>query len=156
MNRTILILLSTSLFSGCCIFVPDGGFCRDSISSAVCGGTAVGYTATVVAYGESSLIVVPVSKIKEDTEWRFILRPLGNNAALENATVTISGKTTPGNNAWIDTAGTGPGDAIQGSFSADGTLAACVKPPVSTPAQYWYIVNVEGVGTLDPRADIEE
>lgn len=158
MRNVLTILVVSMLFAGCCTFRPDGGFCKKGFASGACGGPVTGYTGTVVAYGESSMVVVPISHIRENTEWRFILRPIGNSATLENATVTITGKVppAPGDNAWINTAGPGA-TIISGSYNgaANHMLTACVKPPVPDEASYYYIVDIDGVGVLDPRADID-
>jgi len=78
------------------------------------------------------------------------------NDSVKDKEVTITGKVPPepGDNTWIDTAGTGLGNAIKGTYDNDKVLKACVKPPISAPASYYYIVDIDKVGTLDPRADV--
>jgi len=158
MRRILAIVLVSTLFSGCCL--TDGAFCKGSFHSAACGGEVEGYTWTAVAYGDSKMLVVPLSKIRNDTEWRFILKPVRLPtdpplANYENATVTITGKTAA--DTWINTAG--PGNSlITGDFATNDTLTACVKglPDITVDTDYSYIVDVATVGRLDPRGRVEK
>lgn len=154
------ILLVAALFAGCS---TDGKFRKKTFNSTVCGGTVSGYSVTYVAYGDAKLLVIPLTKIRNDTEWRFILKPLKLRKSVSGndyggSKVTITGKATPGNNDWINTAGTGPGDEISGTYNgaADHTLRACVKimPAPALHESFYFAVDVEDVGTLDPRADV--
>ena len=163
MRRTLTILLITALFAGC----ADGKFRSKIIPSAVCGGTVDGYTVTYIAYGDSKLVVIPISIISDQTEWRFILRPvkIGKSVSgddYKGKKVTITGMSPaepPGHNDWIDTAGTASGNAISGTYNdaADHMLTACVKElPDTTPGTtYEFVVDVQDVGTLDPRAKVK-
>ena len=86
------------LLAGCC--TTGGNFCKRSLPSDVCAtGTISGYTLTGIAYGDSSLIVVPISHIRRDTEWRFRLQPIKLDSDYEDykdAIVTIEGKPAEG------------------------------------------------------------
>jgi len=150
MPRLITVLLISVIFAGC-----DGTFRSRPFQSAACNARVEGYTATYVAYGDSKLVVIPLSKIHENTEWRFILRPLdiGNARSgidFKNLMVTIKGKRSPGPDDWIDVSGT-----YNGSAADKHTLVECVKPPVGlTGTEYTYLVTVEEVGKLDPRGRI--
>lgn len=157
MRRILTIIFVSALLSACC---TDGNFCDRAFNSAACNGPVEGYTITAVAYGDSKMAVIPLSNIRNDTEWRFILGPISmptdpTTSDYESATVTISGKGA--NDAWINTAG--PGNTpITGSFAADGTLTACVRglPDTSVGAEYSYLVHVDTIGTLDPRGRVED
>lgn len=149
------ILVVAVIFAAC-----DGTFRSRPFESTVCGGQVAGYTATIVAYADSSLIVIPLSKIHLNTEWRFVLVPkiLGKSLSGEDykdKIVTIKGKRPE--DAWINTAGPS-GGAITGTFETadDNMLTACVNiaPEPALGTAYYYVVEVEDVGTLDPRADI--
>ena len=163
MRRVLITLVVTTLFSGCCSFTRNGGFCEKAIFSPACASGSTGYTSTVVAYGDSTLVVVPLSDIRNNTEWRFILAPADirwsekSNGYYNDKKVTITGKVdlvNPGHNDWINTAGPGA-TAISGTFRDDKVLTACVNPPNPMPGEeYYYDVEVEEVGTLDPRADL--
>jgi len=166
MRRILTILLVTALFVGC----ADGKFRSKIIPSAACGGTVDGYTVTYIAYGDSKLVVIPLSIISDQTEWRFILRPLkiGKSGSVDDykgKKVTITGMSPadpplpPDHNSWIDTAGTAPGNEISGTYNgaADHMLTACVKglPDTTRGTTYKFVVDVQDVGTLDPRADVQ-
>lgn len=157
MKKILLIISVSVLFSGCCT-MTDGAFCSGSFNSVACGGQVSGYTHTAVVYGDSKMAVIPISQIKEDTEWRFILAPvtLPNDppgSDYPNATVTITGKSA--GDVWIDTAGPA-GMQISGDFATDTILTACVRGlPVSlVGTEYNFEVTVTGVGTLDPRGRV--
>ena len=154
--RKILPFISVSiLFSGCCSMI-DGNFCKKDFDSVACGGPVSGYSHTAVVYGDSHMIVIPISKIKENTEWRFILAPVtlpGDPNNYETAAVTITGKNA--DDVWIDTAG--PSSMlITGDFATDKILTACVKglPNLLPGTEYNFEVTVSGVGTLDPRGRV--
>lgn len=136
--------------------MTDGAFCKDDFNSVACGTPVSGYTHTAVVYGDSKMLVIPISQIKEDTEWRFILAPVtlpGDPIDYRTAAVTITGKNV--DDVWIDTAG--PSNTpITGSFATDTMLTACVKglPTSVVGTEYNFEVKVTGVGTLDPRGRV--
>lgn len=147
MKRIMPILLVAVIATAC-----DGTFRARPFESSVCGERVAGYTATFVAYGDSHLVVIPLSTISVDTEWRFILRPTDISKAdpglpLREKLVTISGKDSPRDD-WINVSGT-----YTGTSSDKHTLRLCVRPTVAADT-YYYIVNVADVGQLDPRADV--
>lgn len=149
MNKATLILFSGFLFAGC---VSDGGFHPKPITGGPCGDVS-GFTLTAIAYGDSSLVVVPISKIRPDTEWRFELAPItkpSDTVDYRNANVKIIGKPStamPGQNDWIN---------VGGQKGTDGTLTECVPATLPIGNTYEYFVEVEFVGTLDPRANVIE
>jgi len=150
MPRIMTILLVSVIFAGC-----DGTFRSRGFQSTACNAQVEGYTATFIAYGDSKLVVIPLSDIRPDTEWRFILRPLSvgdvNPDVYKNALVTIKGKRFPGDDDWIEVSGT-----YNGTANDKHTLRECVKPPVATDGTtYTFLVNVAGVGELDPRGRIK-
>ena len=150
MRRILTMLLVTALLASC----VDGRFQKKSFTSAKCGANMQGYTVTYVAYGDSKLVVIPLSKIKERTEWRFILRPLQlskarPNVDFKNSTVTIKGKRSPEDD-WISESGT-----YNGTAADKHTLIECIGTGLAEPT-YFYMVEVEDVGELDPRADVYE
>jgi len=135
----------------------DGNYCTKNFHSVACNTQVDGYTHTAVVYGDSTMTVIPISKIKENTEWRFILAPVTHPSDpnnYETAAVTITGKNA--NDLWIDTAGPS-GTLITGDFATDKILTACVKglPNSAVGAEYFFEVNVAGVGTLDPRGHVQ-
>ena len=71
MYRSILLVGIALALAGC-----NGKFVRDTFTSSACGGVPFrGYTATHIAYGDSYLVVIPISKIRPETEFRFVLSP---------------------------------------------------------------------------------
>jgi len=157
--RKILAIISVSvLFSGCC---TNGSFCKGPISSAACGGDVDGYTRTAIAYGDGKLVVVPISTIKANTEWRFYLVPLDNLGGItppEDTSVIIKGQDpadpplkSGGNNEWIDTSGDyGSAD----SLGKVRYLAQCTPETLVHGDEHKFEVTVEGIGTLDPRGRV--
>ncbi len=157
MQRIIWILLATIIIGGC-----DGTFRTRTFVSSVCGGEVTGFTATAILYADSKLVVIPISEIRPNTEWRFILEPrlLRSSKSTEDfkdKVVTITGKRAE--DAWINSAGTGAGGAITGTFNSatDHMLRACVNIPVNTAedTEYQYMVAVDDIGDLDPRAKVK-
>ena len=154
MQRLTTVLLATLIMAGC-----DGTFHSRSFYSDACGKEVVGYTHTVVLYTDSKLAVIPISKIRPDTEWRFylapkLLRKADTGDRYEDNVVTITGKRAQ--DSWINTAGEG-GGAITGTFQADRILTGCVNIPTNTPdgTEYYYIVEVDEIGVLDPRGRVK-
>ncbi len=168
MRRILLILVITVISAGC---ATDGRFHKKIFTSTICGGEVSGYSVTYVAYGDAKLLVIPLSKIRVNTEWRFILQPLQLRKSVSTVdykaqTVTITGKNAA--DAWINTAGpgagtgiwvgTGAGGSITGTYdgAANHTLTACVKnlPNTAVGTAIHFNVDVVTVGRLDPRANV--
>ena len=159
--RKFIILLCVLVASAGC---RDGQFIRSTFTSSTCGGGGIsfsGYTVTAVHYGDSRLFVLPISKVRPDTEFRFGLLPKVKNTdppvnyrdAFVSITSDDDDSDTPAN--WLD---------VSGTLNNDGkTLVTCVPPAAGlTKNQYKYKVTVSWPGTaavdtlgyLDPRADI--
>lgn len=159
MRRILTILLVPMLFAGCC--TTGGKFCKGSIPSAACEGTVTGYTFTGIGYGDSKLVVVPISRLHAGTEWRFRLQPIRLDSDPEgvnyrNVNVTIEGKPagdppTMDHNGWISASG-----SYKSTAAAAHTFAVCVPADVPIGTIYEYLVEVDLVGTIDPRGDVEE
>jgi hypothetical protein len=114
-----------------------------------------------VHYGDSRLIVLPISKIRPESEFRFALLPKIRKTDppvnYEDAFVSISSDDddtdTPPD--WLD---------VSGTLSGDGKFLVTCVPPESglTKTQYKYKVTVswpgvapaDTLGYLDPRADV--
>jgi hypothetical protein len=110
------------------------------------GGTWVN-----VRYGDSQLKVKSKIKVQKGSGIEFRLKPdkkQSDPVDYENVKVTISGKTKDENgnpitkNNWIN---------VAGNAKDDGTLAVCADVDIG---DYEYLVEVEGVGTLDPRVNV--
>ena len=157
--RKILVIISVSvLFSGCC---TNGSFCKGRIASAACGVDVDGYTRTAVAYGDGKLVVIPISTIKANTEWRFYLVPLdnlGGRTPPENTSITIKGQhpadppvASGGDNEWIETAGD---YGTANSLGKVRYLAQCTPETLVQGDDHKFEVTVDGIGTLDPRGRV--
>ena len=147
----LLIALALSL-SAC-----DGTFRTKKFSSSKCDELGLpvnvgGYTLTLVHYGDSRLMVIPISEIDEQSEFRLKLFPKKRRNTDQydytQMMVKISSPDDDGDSPpnWLEASGTA---------AADGTLVICV-PPTLTKHSYKYDVVVEQVGQLDPRADVKE
>ena len=104
-----------------------------------------GWTRTIVHYGDSRVIVVPLSKVKAGQEFRFYLIPqLKGRGATDytNANVTIDGKRSPEDD-WFT--------PISGQAS-DTYIFKCVDASLPVNATVEYNVDVRFAGDTEPRA----
>ena len=152
MKRILIMFVVTVISAGC---ATDGRFRSVSITGGPCGDVS-GYTVTGIAYADSKLVVVPISRIRPDTEWRFYLRPVTNPNDPDNyrdAMVTIKGKfpatnPPPDRSDWIDVAGSYNG--TPGHY-----LVECVPAALTSGEEFEFLVDVQFVGELDPRAKVD-
>jgi len=144
MKKTIVILLSTIFVAGC----PDGKFIKRSIANS-CGGT--GWTLTAIHYGDSRIVVIPLSEVVAGSEFRFVLLPQlkGRGASdFSNAVVKVRGKRDPEDLWFTEKSGT----------ASNVTLFTCVDSSLQPGDTVEYDVEVSFAGeprpraTLDPRA----
>ena len=159
MRKVPIVLFVLISVVGC----RDGQFISKPITSA-CGGSGIsltGYTLTGIHYGDSRLFVLPISKIKPESEFRFGLIPKSRKTdppvVYKDAFVTITSADddldVPPD--WLD---------VSGTFNADGgTLVTCVPKEAGLKnEQYKFAVTVSWPGTdpadtlgmLDPRVDV--
>ncbi len=169
MRRITSALVITFLFAGC----VDGKFHKRDITTGPCA-PAVGYTYTGIAYGDSKLVVIPLSTIKANTEWRFYLLPidsLGGKTVYGDSTITIDEKAVglasldrsgaltpyvlptprPVDDDWLAASGT------YNTANVDGTkryLVACVPADVQIDQEWRYLVEIDNVGEVDPRGHV--
>jgi hypothetical protein len=156
MPRISLMLLIAVLAAGC----VDGRFHKKAFTSPDCGAVT-GYTYTGIVYGDSKLVVIPISNIQPGTEWRFYLKPIiqtGDPDDYNTVNVKITGKDpadppAPADaNNWIST---------DGDYASAGTgrlryITECVPPTVAVGDKFQFMVEVAEVGELDPRANVGE
>jgi hypothetical protein len=143
MKRAIAILMGSVLMVGC----VNGKFVSKSVPNQ-CGGN--GWTHTIVHYGDSRVVTVPLSDVEAGQEMRFFLVPkLKGRGARDSqgAIVKIVGK--PPADAWFT--------EISGKAS-DITIHTCVDGSLAIGDNFEYKVEVyDSTGTdlkamLDPRA----
>ncbi len=139
MRKIMTVLLTTLLISGC---AKDGKLIEISVPNT-CG--SVGHTFTWIKYCDSHLGALAISKIGRDAEWRFRLIPDGGSGpnSYTDAIVTISGKT--GADAWVN---------VSGQHSTNPVLILCVPASLTVGSDVNYMIDVQWVGELDPRAEV--
>lgn len=125
--RFLLLILFTVLLA------------QTQLAVANCGGTQP----VNVHYGDSEIRVTPVKvRVKRGSRIRFELKPKGSHH--RDTVVTIKAK-DPDTGAWIDISGNARDNVDR--------LDVCV-PVDQAKGVYEYWVEVDGVGKLDPRADV--
>jgi hypothetical protein len=140
MHRLITVLLISILLAGC----SNGKFVKINAPNT-CGTT--GWTVTTIHYGDSHIVVLPLSKVVKDAEFRFKLVPTGpHRDNYQGVTVKVRGKRAE--DSWFEEA--------EGKANVDkGFIRVCVDgTSLDIGDDFFYIVEVEGVGILDPRARI--
>jgi hypothetical protein len=139
MRHFITVLLATLLISGC---AKDGKLISSNIPNS-CG--SIGHTFTWIKYGDSHLGALAFSDIGRNAEWRFRLIPDRSSGpnAYTDAVVTISGKTPA--DAWV---------SVSGQHSSNPVLIICVPAALTIGAEVNYMIDVQWVGELDPRAEV--
>ena len=143
MPRLVAILFIAGLFAGC---ATDGEFIKIDEPNT-CNST--GWTLTTILYGDSHIVVIPVSEVVKGAEFRFILVPTKvstDSRDYSDVTVKVKGKRPQ--DAWFVEK---EGKANLG----DGTIRVCMDgTTLDTGDEIFYIVEVEDVGILDPRAKV--
>ena len=159
MRKIVPVLMFTILFVGC---VTDGGFNKKTLDDGTCIDKS-GYTYTGIAYGESKLMVIPLSEIRRNTEWRFYLLPidnLGGATKYGESMVTIEGKSEKSSDDWIDASG-----KFNARIAKNGQsyIFVCVPETVEIEGEqvkieddlvFEFKVTVDSIGYLDPRARV--
>jgi len=144
MKKTVAVLLSAIFMAGC----ADGRFIKPGVKNS-CGGT--GWTLTAIHYGDSRIVVIPLSEVKAGAEFRFVLLPQrkGRGASdFSNAVVKVRGKRDP-QDLWFKEAS---------GKASDVTIFTCVDKSLMPGDTVEYDVEVMFDGeprpraTLDPRA----
>lgn len=142
MLRLVTLLFVAGLLAGC----PDGRFIKKDLPNT-CGTT--GWTLTAIKYGDSHIVVIPVSEVVKDSEFRFVLVPNiedGDTSDYEGVTVKVRGK--PPHDVWFE-------EAEGKANSGDGTIRVCMDgTTLVADDEVFYVVEIENVGILDPRAKV--
>ncbi len=150
MTRTTLLLLGITFFAGC---ATEGEFINENTPNA-CDST--GYTFVLIHYGDGRIITLPIIEVAAGAELQYHLMPGPDSALIDYsaATVTIEPKTTP-----VPPFPAPPGDAAwlfaTGNVDDDGNVWSVCVPENPAGTQYYYTITIDGVGSLDPRADVE-
>ncbi len=143
----------------------DGNYCKKTFHSDACNTQVNGYTHTAIAYGEGKLVVVPISTIRANTEWRFYLVPTELGGAMPSAdtSIDIIGQdpavppvASGGNNQWINTAGDYATAERTRVFTRKlRYIAQCTPEDLVEGDYHKFEITVDGIGMLDPRAHVE-
>ena len=160
MRKTIMLLVTLTALASC----RDGQFISSAFSTSCGGGgTFSGYTLTGVHYGDSRLFILPVSKIRPNSEFRLNLLPKTRKTDppvnYKDVVITIDSTDDDGDTPpnWL---------SATGSFNSasGGVLTMCVPPQAGlTETSYKFSIKMtdtmpnpdEDLGWLDPRADVE-
>jgi len=131
MKNIIVMAIAASL----CACVTPGQF-YSLTSTNQCNGK--GKVDLEVKYGDSKIVVTPKIDVGQGGE---IIVKLKADKGYENTKVTFDGKTA--NDGWLNKEMT----------FGDGKkqIWICVDP-TQAPGEYRFNVEVDGVGTIDPRA----
>jgi len=139
--RNAILIPGLALALGAC--TAPGEFSASTVVSDAC---PKGTTKVHIKYGDSYLDVNPQAKTKANAALQFVLDPKStrgpNGLNYEDVKVTIKGKDAAA--AWISASGT----------ASEGSDPIVCVPPAQADGTYFYLVEVEQVGTLDPRADV--
>ena len=140
MSRTILMLLTTMLVSGCAEFTKST--CEGPRSNRV-----------KIHYGDSELTVTPkVANVRQNGDFVLKLKPnkRANDPAgvdYDAVDVTVVGKTDD-DKVWIFS-------QTESYNSATGHEIVYCVPPDQAVKVYYYEITVAKVGKLDPRARVD-
>lgn len=140
MIRTMIVLLVAVAVSGC---AKDGKLVLDNIPNT-CDGS--GHTFTWIKYGDSHLGALALSKIGRKSEWRFRLIPDNpGGGTYADKVVTIAAKPGGTPQPWL---------SISGKHSVNPVLVLCVPDTLALNDTIEYMIEVQDVGELDPRARV--
>lgn len=121
-----------------------------TFDSPTCGEVE-GFTVSYFAYGDGTMVILPISKVRENFVFVIGLDPMSD---FRNASVTVTG--TGAAASWINGSGTYNG-LPSGAYPKKGLLeVGCVpNDPIGTEYKF-KIEVVEGAVTniLDPRARV--
>jgi len=139
--RKILLMLSIPLLLSACVSPPmyDQTVCSDQPGSQPIN----------IHYGDSQIKVTPplyTINTKKKLKFRLIADNVKGPDKLDYATVKVTIKSKDSSNNWINTSGTENGT---------NPLVVCV-PDFQANRTVTYLVEVDKVGVLDPRVDVEK
>lgn len=160
MRITIPVVLAALLMSGC---ATDGRFSRsrhfDSSRADLDACDDTGGTPVKLHYGFSGnsstasnrIRITGLVHVRAGEIFAIELSPKNNrginsNVDFADSLVTITGKDMP--SAWLHA-----GPASYKDTDPDHELVICV-PPNQEPGPYYYNIEIQDAGSLDPRADV--
>lgn len=146
MNKRTVLSISVGLLTAACLWACSPP--PPSTTAAVCTASSPKKDVTI-KYGDGELSVdIKEKKVNRDDFLVFKLKPdnqLGpNNLDYKTVTVTVAGKNVASD--WIAESGSDAGSG--------GELLVCV-PTDQAYGTYEYLIQVDQVGTLDPRVVVD-
>jgi hypothetical protein len=153
MTRLFLLLLVSAALTACAFIGKpyDGKPRKMEFDSPLCGEVK-GYTVGYIVYGDSKMVMIPLSKVAAETVFVVGLKPLDG---FEDAEVTVTGtsaKAIP----WLTGVTEKYEDLPKGRYPKGAFEVGCVpNDPVGT--QYKFAVKIEKgdvTNLLDPRARV--
>jgi len=123
----------------------DGKFIKRNVTNN-CGST--GWTLTAIHYGDSRVIVIPLSEVVAGAEFRFALVPQikGTGATdFADATVKVRGKRSPEDDWFTEFDGK----------ASDLTIFTCVEDTLVPGDSVQYDVEIGFTGEPNPRATLD-
>lgn len=138
MKRIPTILTAAVVMAGC---ASPGKSATPTVPLA-CDEPGGGLTSTTIKYGNSTIFATPVTKIGKKKKWKI---QLNGARGYEDAIVTITAKIPTDEYKWVSASGT---------ESADNPLIICVPDTVTVGDKIYFMISIQGVGQLDPRADV--
>jgi hypothetical protein len=140
MIRTMTVLLVAAAISGCTNY---GKLIQTNIPNT-CDGT--GHSITWIKYGDSHVGALALTNIGRKSEWWFKLQPDNPGGGnYSDKIVTISAKPGGTPQPWL---------SISGAYSTGSVLVLCVPDTLPIGTTIDYMIEVEDVGLLDPRAEV--
>ena len=138
--KTTSFLAVALLLCGCVVTKPP----TEPSPDIVCDDSR--HQSTQIHYGNAELSATPVTKISKKRKWRFNLHPKNDHAWVDysGAVVTITGKTPQ--YSWL---------SASGKHSDSSELIVCVPDGLEDGTIIEYMINVQWVGTLDPRGVVD-
>lgn len=153
MKKMFLLLLAMTVLSACTL----GGKPRiKDFNSPLCGAVN-GFTLSYFIYGEGKMLMIPISRVRENTVFVVGLRPLDG---FEDSDVTV--EQTDGNlPKWIPETTKKYSELPKGLYPQGAFEVGCApdKTEVPNPTKFKVDVVKETVdytikNTLDPRAEV--
>lgn len=157
MRRIILLVLFTIVVSGCAF---QGRFSESGTFPSVGDCDDTGGTFVNLFYDNRQIRTVAVAHIEPGEIFAIRLKPSNdgyNRPTVEGGStpvdyrdfdVTVSGKDGFPASAWLSA---GP---ASWNTATDHELVICVPNDLERPSRYYYTIDIDQAGSLDPRADV--
>lgn len=149
MKRLFLLLLVAVAMTAC---TYNGKPRKLNFNSDLCGEVK-GYTIGYLVYGDSKMVMVPLSKVGAETVFVVGLKPLNG---FEDAEVTVTGTSTKAI-PWLTGVTEKYEDLPKGRYPQGAFEVGCVPAVDPIGTEYKFAVTVKKgdvMNLLDPRAEV--